>query len=351
MTVAGLRRNKGLRSHSHEPHAIGHTAGADLNGSWSHMRTIGSSDLTVHPLCLGGNVFGWTADETQSFAVLDAYAGAGGNFVDTADVYSAWVPGHSGGESESIIGRWLAARHNRHRIVIATKVGMAPGVKGLSAKSIEAAADASLRRLQTDHIDLYYAHRDEEETPLPETLRALDALVRSGKVRHIAASNYTAPRLAEALAVSRREGFASFVALQPNYNLVHRDEYEGKLQTVCAQDGLSCVPYYGLARGFLTGKYRPGRAVDSVRAEGARSHMDARGLRVLGAVDEIAEAHRTTVAAVSLAWLVAQPTVAAAIASARTAEQLAELLPLAGLQLTAPELRHLTDVSGSNAPS
>jgi aryl-alcohol dehydrogenase-like predicted oxidoreductase len=306
------------------------------------MTKLGTSDLDVSRLCLGGNVFGWTADEAQSFAVLDAYAQAGGNFLDTADVYSAWHEGNAGGESETIIGKWLAARGNRDDIVVATKVGMLSGLDNLKAETVEAAANASLKRLGTDHIDLYYAHKDDPDTPLEETLAAFDRLVRAGKVRHIAASNYSAPRLAEALAVSEREGLAEFVALQPGYNLVSRDEYEGELAGVVAGAGLAAVPYYGLAKGFLTGKYRPGAQIDSPRAGGASAHLDERGLRVLSALDEIAAAHGTTVAAVALAWLVAQPTVAAPIASARTPEQLADLLPVNDLELTDDEVKRLT---------
>jgi len=307
------------------------------------MTKIGPTKLDVYALCLGGNVFGWTADERQSFAVLDAYAAAGGNFIDTADVYSAWVPGHSGGESETIVGRWMAARRNRDRLVIATKVGLMPGLGGLSTKTIRTAAEASLRRLQTDRIDLYYAHRDDEATPLAETLGAFDALVREGKVRHIAASNYSTSRLGEALEVSTREGLARYVALQPHYNLIHREDYEGKLEELCAREGLSCIPYYGLAKGFLTGKYRPGANVESARAKGAQAYLDARGLRVLAALDAVASAHRTSVASVSLAWLLAQPTVAAPIASARTPQQLAALLQVASLRLDTGEIAALRD--------
>jgi aryl-alcohol dehydrogenase-like predicted oxidoreductase len=308
------------------------------------MTHIRSTDLDVFPLCLGGNVFDWTADERQSFDVLDAYAAAGGNFIDTADVYSAWVPGHSGGESERIIGRWMAARGTRNRMVIATKVGMAPGLKGLSAKTVRAAADASLQRLATDRIDVYYAHADDPETPLPETLRAFDALVKEGKVRYIAASNYTAARLAEALAVSAGEGLVRYVALQPHYNLVHRSDYEGGLRDLCVREGLACFPYYGLAKGFLTGKYRPGTKVEGPRASGASAYLDEYGLRLLAVLDDIAAAHDTTVAAVSLAWLIAQPTVAAPIASARSAQQLAELLPVAELSLSPGEVSRLSGV-------
>lgn len=305
------------------------------------MARIGSTPLEVFPLCLGGNVFGWTVDEKQSFAVLDAYAAAGGDFVDTADMYSAWVSGNSGGESETILGRWMASRGNRDRIVVATKVGKLPGLSGLSAKTIRAAAEASLRRLGTDRIDLYYAHADDSSTPLEETLRAFDALVREGKVLAVAASNYTAERLSEALDVSRRLGLARFEALQPHYNLVHRREYEGDLAGLCEREGLSCFPYYALASGFLAGKYRPGAKVESARASGASKYLDERGLRLLGALDAIAADRGTTVAAVSLAWLLARPAVAAPIASARTPEQLAQLLPAVTLRLGEEDLGRL----------
>ncbi len=296
------------------------------------MTRLGATDLDVFPLCLGGNVFGWTADEQASFSVLDAYAAAGGNFVDTADVYS-------GGASERIIGRWLAARGNRDEMVIATKVG---GDGGLGAQNIQRIAGESLRRLQTDRIDLYYAHFDDPSTPLEETLGAFDALVREGKVRHVAASNYRAPRLAEALAVSERRGLTRYVALQPHYNLVERDAYEGELAELCGREGLACLPYFALAKGFLTGKYRPGAEVESPRASRASAYLDDAGLAVLAALDEIAAAHRTTVAAVSLAWLLAQPTVAAPIASARTPAQLADWIPAAELRLSDEELQRLS---------
>ena len=305
------------------------------------MTQLGKSDLDVFPLCLGGNVFGWTADERQSFEVLDAYAAAGGNFIDTADAYSAWVPGHSGGESETIIGRWLAARRGRHQMVIATKVGMSAHFKGLSATTIRGAAEASLRRLGVDRIDLYYAHVDDTETPLEESLRAFNALVAEGKVRYIGASNYKAPRLAEALAISDREGLARYIALQPHYNLVHRGDYEGELQNLCARERVACLPYFALAKGFLTGKYRPGTQIASARAAAAGAYLNERGLSLLAALDHVAAARHTTVAAVALAWLRAQPTVVAPIASARTATQLAELLPVAGLVLSDDELARL----------
>jgi aryl-alcohol dehydrogenase (NADP+) len=305
------------------------------------MTKIADTELDVFPLCLGGNVFGWTADEEASFAVLDAYAEAGGNFIDTADIYAS-------GESEKILGRWLARRGRRDDMVIATKVGMgaAPERGNLKAATIRAAAEGSLKSLGVDHIDLYYAHRDDLGTPVEETLAAFDDLVREGKVAHIAASNYEAPRLAAALKISDTEGLARFVALQPNYNLVVRDEFEGDLADLCARENIGVMPYFGLARGFLTGKYRPGGPEgDSPRAKRAREHLDERGIAVLGVLDEVAAAHDTSVASVALAWLLAQPTVVAPIASARNTEQLADLLAIADLRLTADEVDRLTSVS------
>lgn len=309
------------------------------------MPHLGRTDLDVFPLCLGGNVFGWTASEQESFAVLDAYAAAGGNFIDTADSYSAWVPGHVGGESETIIGRWMTARGVRNKMIIATKVGRCPGRLGLAPKNIRAGAEASLKRLAVDRIDLYYAHADDSATPIEESLREFDALVREGKVRFVAASNFTASRLGEALTISEREGLARYVALQPHYNLVVRDEYEGLLADLCAREGVACLPYFALAKGFLTGKYRPDATVQSARAEGARAYLDARGQRVLAALNEIAAAHHTPVAAVSLAWLLDRPTVAAPIASARTVAQLGELMQMATTKLTPDETRRLDDAS------
>lgn len=290
---------------------------------------LGSSDLAVFPLALGGNVFGWTADEAQSFAVLDAYAAGGGNFIDTADVYSAWVPGNQGGESETVIGRWLKARGNHDEIVVATKVGGHPEAKGLRADTVKAATEASLGRLGVERIDLLYTHFDDVETPVAEIIGALDALVKEGKVREIAASNISPERLSASLEFSEREGLARYIAVQPHYNLVSRDTYEGELAAVAAAHGLSAVPYYALASGFLTGKYRPGGpAVDSARAQGAGRYLeDPRGPRVLTALDNVAAAHGVELASVALAWLAAQPTVAAPIASARTVEQLPRCWP------------------------
>ncbi|MFI0811000.1 aldo/keto reductase [Streptomyces echinatus] len=310
------------------------------------LRKLGSSDLEVFPLALGGNVFGWTADQRTSFAVLDAYTAAGGNFIDTADSYSAWVEGNQGGESETIIGKWIKERGNRSDVVIATKVSQHPEFQGLSAANIKAAADASLRRLDTDHIDLYYTHFDKPEVPVEEIIGALDELVKAGKVRHIAASNITAERLKESLDFSDREGLARYVALQPHYNLVSRDTYEGPLRDLLAREGLSAVPYFALASGFLTGKYRPGTTVDSARAGGAQKYADSeRGRKVLAALDEVAAAHEAPVATVALAWLAAQPTVTAPISSARTVDQLPALLGVADLRLTEAETAKLTEAS------
>ncbi|GEK04533.1 aldo/keto reductase [Streptomyces sp. ATE26] len=311
-----------------------------------HLRKLGSSDLEVFPLALGGNVFGWTADEKTSFDVLDAYTAAGGNFVDTADSYSAWIEGNKGGESETIIGKWVKARGNRSDVVIATKVSQHPEYQGLSAANIRAAADASLRRLDTDYIDLYYTHFDQPEVPVEEIVGALDELVKAGKVRQIAASNISPERLRASLDFSDREGLARYVALQPHYNLVSRDTYEGPLQDLAAREGLAAVPYFSLASGFLTGKYRPGTTVDSARAGSAAKHLESeRGQRVLTALDEIAAAHDAPVATVALAWLAAQPTVTAPIASARTVEQLPALLGVAELRLSQQDLDRLTQAS------
>jgi aryl-alcohol dehydrogenase-like predicted oxidoreductase len=304
-------------------------------------------NLSVHPLALGGNVFGWTADETESFAVLDAYAAAGGNFIDTADIYSAWAPGNSGGESETVIGNWFASRGNRGDIVLATKVGAGyPEPRGLAAATIKSGVEDSLRRLRTDYIDLYYTHYDDPSVPVEEFIAALDELVKEGKVREIGASNITAERLAEALEFSDASGLAKYVAIQPHYNLVSRDTYEGGLADVAARHGLAAVPYFALASGFLTGKYRPGATVDSARADGAVKYLESeRGRRVLAALDEVAAAHDAEVATVALAWLASRPTVASPLASARTVAQLPALLAVADLTLTEAELTRLTEAS------
>ena len=288
-------------------------------------------------------MFGWTLDEERSFAVLDAYVQGGGNFIDTADIYGRNGSGGLGA-SERIIGRWLAARGNREELVIATKVGMSQEVPGLSREAIRRGVEGSLERLGVERIDLYYGHRDDPQTPLEETLAAFAELIQEGRVRHVAASNYSAPRLTEALALGAgREDLASYVALQPHYNLVERD-YEHELAGICAREGLACLPYFGLARGFLTGKYkREGSEVESPRAAGVReSYFNERGFAVLDALEQIAGAHDVAPAAVALAWLRLQPTVLAPIASATSPEQLAELMPSATLALSAAELERLT---------
>jgi len=311
------------------------------------MALLGTTDLDIYPLCLGGNVFGWTADRSESFLVLDTFTGAGGNLIDTADAYTAWVPGNSGGESESILGEWMASRAARDRVFIATKVAKHPERPGLSAENIRAAAEDSLSRLRTDHIDLYYAHHDDTEVPLEETLGAFDELVRAGKVRYLGASQYTAPRLAQALAVSDREGLARYQVVQPHYNLIEREHYEVELADLCVREKLAVLPYYGLAMGFLTGKYRPGDDVadGSPRAARARNYLDDRGIRVLAALDEVAAAHDVPVASVALAWLRARPAIAAPIASARVPSQLDALLKSATLALTTAEVDTLTAAS------
>ena len=308
------------------------------------MVRLATTELKVFPICLGGNVFGWTADERTSFDVLDAYTAAGGNFIDTADVYMAGVPGRVGGESETIIGRWLAKRGRRDKVVIATKVGMWDKRPGLGADNIRAAAEDSLRRLGSDYIDLYYAHRDDESTPLEETLGAFDALVRGGKVRYIAASNYSCPRLRQALQMSQREGLAPYVALQTQYNLMERD-YESQLAGVAAEHKLAVLPYFALAMGFLTGKYRAGIRVSSVRAQRASAYLDPRGERVLGVLEQVADAHQVSMAAVALAWLRAQPTVSVPIASARNTEQLTGLVQAATLELSQEQVSALAEAS------
>ncbi|WP_243064988.1 aldo/keto reductase [Humibacter sp. RRB41] len=307
---------------------------------------LGSSSIEVYPLSLGGNVFGWTADEAQSFAVLDGYADAGGNFIDTADGYSHWVPGNHGGESERVIGRWLSHRTDRDAFVIATKVASHPDFKGLAPSNVKAAADASLGRLQVDHIDLYYAHFDDHTIPLADTVGALSELVDAGKVRAIAISNYSPERIDEWFEVTERDGLHRAVALQPHYNLVERT-FEDDLRERAERHGLGVVPYYSLAAGFLTGKYRDGIQVDSARAAGAGRYLDDRGRRVLETLDEVAAAHGASVASVALAWLRDQPTVVAPIASARTPEQLQDLIASVTLELTDDELGALTDASAT----
>ena len=309
------------------------------------MMKLGTSDLNVYPLCLGGNTFGWTANEQESFEVLDAYAAAGGNFIDSADAYSHWIPGNSGGESETILGNWMKARGNRDSIVIATKLGMLPGFTALTADNIATAVDNSLRRLQTDYIDLYYAHKDDPDTDQLETMTAFDALVKAGKVRNIAASNYSADRLQSALDVADANDLTKFVALQNLYNLVERSAYEGALRDVVARNNLVSLPYYSLAKGFLTGKYRVKGETESGRAAGAEVYLDTNGPKVLTAMDTVAAAHGVSLTTIALAWVSAQPTIATPIASARVVSQLPDLLAMSNVTLTAAEIALLDAAS------
>jgi aryl-alcohol dehydrogenase-like predicted oxidoreductase len=308
-------------------------------------RALGTTGVLVSPLCFGGNVFGWTVDRDDSFTLLDEYVAQGGNFIDTADVYSEWIPGNSGGDSERIMGEWLRTRGNRADVVIATKVAKLTARRGLAPDNIRAALDDSLQRLETDYIDLYYAHEDDENVPMLEYLQAFDEAVRSGKVRHLGASNFSPARLSEALRLQREHGLAPFVAIQDLYNLVERRAYEENLAPLVAEYQMSVLPYYSLAKGFLTGKYRPGVEVESARAKGAMVYLDERGERVLAALDQVAAAHSCPVGAVSLAWLLTRPGVAAPIASARTPEQLADLLPMATITLRPDEIALLDDAS------
>lgn len=309
------------------------------------MTRIGRSDLDILPLSLGGNVFGWTADRDTSFAVLDAFHDGGGNFIDTADGYSAWAPGNSGGESETLIGEWLASRKPSH-VVIATKVSTHPDFRGLSASNVRAAAEASLQRLGVDAIDLYYAHFDDVDTPLEETVAAFADLVTDGLVRYVAVSNYTAERIRAWISLAEAAGADLPVAVQPHYNLVHRREVEAEIVPVAAQYGMSLVPYYALASGFLTGKYRtPDATSDSPRAAGAAKLATPGGLALIDALEEVGDAHGASIATTALAWLRAQPTVAAPIASASRVEQVADLLAGTTLALSDDELSRLSRAS------
>ncbi|CDJ99262.1 Predicted oxidoreductase [Microbacterium sp. C448] len=312
------------------------------------MTRIGRSDLDVFPLCLGANVFGWTADRDESFRILDAFHGGGGNFIDTADSYSAWVPGNTGGDSERIIGEWLAARRPAN-VIIATKVSQHPDFRGLAPKNVRAAAEASLKRLGVDTIDLYYAHYDDETVPLEETVAAFGDLVTDGLVRHTAVSNYSADRIREWVGYASAASSALPVAVQPHYNLVHRNTVEESIVPVAEEFGLGLVPYYALASGFLTGKYRsadvPDAADTSPRAKGAAKYATPEGLAIVDALESIGAAHGASIATTALAWLRAQPTVAAPIASASRADQVADLLAAGTLELSAAELDELGRVS------
>ena len=307
------------------------------------MITIPETDLVVHELCLGTNVFGWSADEAESHAVLDAYAAHGGNFVDTADMYSAWKEGNVGGESENIIGNWMKKQGNRDQMVVATKVAKLPTRPGLSPANIIAACDDSLKRLLTDHIDIYYAHHDDPTVPLEDVLGAFAQLIAGGKVRYIAASQHTGARLQEALDISAKHNLPSYIALQDQYNLVSRNPFETEQQPVLAAHGISAIPFYGLARGFLSGKYREGKVVESVRAEGVKEFATPKGYQILSVMDEIAAAHKSSVSAVSLAWLRSNPQLSTPIASARTVEQLEEIVQV--IELAADEVTALNAVS------
>ena len=306
-------------------------------------RPLGRSGLSTAPLVFGGNVFGWTADEVTSHRLLDALIDGGFNAVDTADVYSAWVPGHAGGESESVIGRWLKARGKRDDVLILTKVAMWPAQPGLSAANIASAVEGSLKRLQTDHIDLYQAHQDDPATPMEETLEAFDRLIKAGKVRAIGASNFTPDRLAKALKVSADNGLARYETIQPKFNLYDRDQVEGALDAVTREAGLGVIPYYGLAAGFLTGKYRTAADIEG-KARGrtiGRDYLNDKGLRILAALDEAARAVSATQAQVALGWIMAHPSVTAPIASATSVEQLTELMDAARLTLPAEVIERL----------
>lgn len=309
---------------------------------------IGNSDLAVAPINLGGNVFGWTLDEAASFEILDAFATAGFNFIDTADTYSVWVPGNKGGESETIIGKWTKARGNRDKVVIATKVGWdhGDGRKGLKADYIIQQAEQSLKNLQTDHIDLYYTHIDDGTVPVEETLAAYDTLIKAGKVRYIAASNVPANRLKESLELAATKGLPEYQALQPHYNLVERTAYETDYAPIAAQYGLTVFPYWSLAAGFLTGKYRSEADLGkSVRGQGAKQYLNEKGLGVLKALDTVAAKHNSTPASVALAWLLAQPNIGAPIASATTKAQLDTLIAAASLHLDQQDLQLLDTAS------
>jgi aryl-alcohol dehydrogenase-like predicted oxidoreductase len=305
------------------------------------FRTLAKTDLQISELCLGGNVFGWSADERQSHEVLNVYNELGGNFIDTADVYSEWGEGHVGGESETVIGTWLKSRSSTDEIVIATKVSKLSTRPGLSRANILAACDDSLRRLGRDHIDLYYAHDDDQETPLEETMAAFTELQQAGKIRFAAASNYSGARLREASAISKQHGFIEYSALQNHYNLLEREEYERDSVPALAELGIEGLPFFGLARGFLSGKYREGVQVESVRASGVAKYTNEQGWAVLDKLDRLANHYSVSVSAIALAWLRQQPSVAAPIASARTVEQLREIMT--HVNLSAAELQFLTD--------
>jgi aryl-alcohol dehydrogenase-like predicted oxidoreductase len=312
------------------------------------MRILGRSGLQTPPLVLGGNVFDWTVKGEDAFRILDRFAAAGGRMIDTADVYSAWAPGHRGGESESLIGRWFRRRGGKGEMLIATKVGMLAGEGGerLEPARIAAAAEVSLKRLGVETIDLYYAHQDDEKTPLEDSLAAFDRLVKAGKVRTLGASNYGTGRLREALDISRREGLSRYEIVQPEYHLMARDTYEGPLQRLCIEEELGVLPFYGLASGFLTGKYRsPADYGKSIRGERMAKYLEDKGPAVLAALDRIAADTRATPAQIALAWVAAQDGVTAPIASATSLDQIEELLGAMTLELSAEQIERLDAAS------
>lgn len=312
-----------------------------------NKRKLGNSDLLIHPLAFGGNVFGWTINEKTSFELLDAFIAAGFNFVDTADVYSRWASG-VGGESETIIGNWMKKRGNRKEMIIATKVGMemGEGKKGLSKKYILKAVEDSLKRLQTDHIDLYQSHKDDGVTPVEDTLQAYQQLIREGKVRYIGASNFSPERLQKSLDASKKYKLPRYESLQPHYNLCERKVFEGELEKICMDNQLGVIPYYSLAAGFLTGKYRSDSDLSkSVRGKGASKYLNEKGFRILKALDEVSEKHQTKPASVAIAWLLARPSVTAPIASATSASQLQDLIRAAQLKLDLKDLELLNAAS------
>jgi len=317
-------------------------------------RPLGNSGLQVAPLALGGNVFGWTIDRNTSFAVLDAFVDHGFNLVDTANIYSTWVPRHQGGESETIIGQWLASTGKRDKIVLATKVGMemGDGSKGLTKKNILKSVEDSLARLQTDHIDLYQSHKDDEATPLEETLSAYDTLLKQGKVRAIGASNYTATRLRQALDISAAQHLPAYVSLQPEYNLYDRAGFEAELEPLCLEKSLGVISYFSLASGFLTGKYRSEADLGkSARGSGIGKYLNDRGFRILAALDEVSAAHGVPLAAIALAWLIQRPAVTAPIASATSVAQMADLAKAAAVVLSVEDVARLDQASASGSPA
>lgn len=316
-------------------------------------RKLGRSPLEVSTLALGSNIFGWTIDEAESFAVLDAYVAAGGNFIDTADVYSMWIAGNQGGESETIIGNWMKSRGNRKQLIIATKVGWEMGERGLKRSYICQAVEASLRRLQTEYIDLYQSHKDDPDTPVEETLEAHNELVAAGKVRVIGASNFGAARLAESLEVSRRHSWPRYESVQPLYNLYSRAEYETELEPLCVKEGLGVIPYYALASGFLTGKYRSERDLSvSARGQGVgKKYLNDRGFRIIAALEDVARELHATPATVAVAWLIARPSVTAAISSATSTRQLQDLVAATQLRLDHEAIDRLNQASAYDEPA